>query len=282
MDKFSHLPIIMDPNKNHYSYYSWRNIPLLILIPLLIVGVFFLSSISSKTLTSNVLPCSFFPPPSETALRPPWKDELEETLEKASMKDNKTVIIAVVNRAYVEGEVVPNMLDLFLEGFWAGDGTRELVNHLMIVAVDQTAYERCLFRGLHCYRLVTDGVDFMGEKVFMSDDFIKMMWRRTLFLTDILKKGYNFIFTDTDVIWLRNPFKVLTTNKTRHFDIQFSTDMFNGNASSSKNPINTGFYFVKSNNKTISLFEKWYGLKDNSTGLKEQDVLQNDMARYAF
>lgn len=119
---------------------------------------------------------------------------------------NKTVIIAVVNRAYVEGEVVPNMLDLFLEGFWEGEGTRELVNHLMIVAVDQTAYERCIFRGLHCYRLVTDGVDFMGEKVFMSHDFINMMWSRTLFLRDVLKKGYNFIFTVRAILlfWVEN------------------------------------------------------------------------------
>ncbi|KMS99898.1 hypothetical protein BVRB_1g017460 [Beta vulgaris subsp. vulgaris] len=259
-------------NKTHY-YYSLTNITLLLLV--LLTGIFFLSLNSSKSLlSSKLLQCpSISHPPNQAALQAP-KDELEETLQKVSMK-NKTVIIAVVNRAYVEGEVVPNMLDLFLEGFWAGEGTRELVNHLMIVAVDQTAYERCIFRGLHCYRLVTDGVDFMGEKVFMSHDFINMMWSRTLFLRDVLKKGYNFIFTDTDVIWLRNPFKILTTNKTRHFDIQFSIDVYNGNSSSTKNPINTGFYFVKSNNKTISLFEKWYELKDNSTGLKEQDVLQH-------
>ncbi|KAK9749137.1 hypothetical protein RND81_02G104700 [Saponaria officinalis] len=189
---------------------------------------------------------------------------------------NKTLIIAVVNRAYVEGDVVPNMLDLFLEGLWVGEGTWELVKHLMIVAVDQSSYDRCLFRGLHCYRLVIDdGVDFIGEKVYMSNDFIKMMWRRTRFLLDVLKRGYNFIFTDTDVVWLRNPFTILTTNTTQDFDIQFSTDWHNGNSSSNINPINTGFYFVKSNNKTISLFNKWYDLKNSSNGLKEQDVLQN-------
>jgi len=122
------------------------------------------------------------------------EDELGEALRRASMA-NKTVIIGVVNKAYVEGEVMPNMLDLFLEGFWAGEGTKELVNHLIIVAVDQTAYERCLFRGLHCYRLVTEDANFMGEQVFMSNDFINMMWRRTSFLLRVLKKGYNFIFT---------------------------------------------------------------------------------------
>ncbi|KAL2892571.1 hypothetical protein RDABS01_008481 [Bienertia sinuspersici] len=266
----------MDSNKYNlynYYYYSLKKISLF-LFPIagILIFITYLSSTSPKSLlTPQLFQCPSFSHHNETAKLWAPKDELSDALRKASMP-NKTVIIAVVNKAYVEGK---NMLDLFLEGFWAGEGTRELVSHLMIVAVDQTAYERCLFRGLHCYRLITDGVDFMGEKVFMSDDFIKMMWSRTLLLRDILKKGYNFIFTDTDVIWLRNPFKVLTTNKTRDFDIQFSTDAFNGNSSSLHNSINTGFYFVRSNNKTISLFDKWYGLKDNSTGLKEQDVLQN-------
>ncbi|KAA8520419.1 hypothetical protein F0562_014675 [Nyssa sinensis] len=74
------------------------------------------------------------------------KDELEEALDEASM-ENKTVIIAVVNKAYVEqrDDRYPTMLDLFLESFWVGEGTRSLLDHLLIVAVDQTAYDRCKF-----------------------------------------------------------------------------------------------------------------------------------------
>ena len=76
---------------------------------------------------------------------------------------------------------------------------------------------------------------------------------------------------DTDVMWLRNPFTKLSRNETE--DLQISTDHYLGNPWSESHLINTGFYFVRSNNKTISLFEAWYGKKDNSTGLKEQDVL---------
>ena len=120
------------------------------------------------------------------------RDELDEALAKASTQD-KTVIIAIINKAYVEGD--KSMLDLFLDGFWLGDDTRTLTDHLLMVAVDQTSYERCKFLRLHCYKLETDGVEFGGEKLYMSSDFIKMMWRRTLFLGDVLKRGYNFIFT---------------------------------------------------------------------------------------
>ncbi|KAI3458389.1 hypothetical protein Pfo_015052 [Paulownia fortunei] len=205
------------------------------------------------------------------------RDKLEEVLAAASTV-NKTVIIAIINKAYVEGD--KPMLDLFLDGFWLGEGTRDLINHLLIVAMDQTSYERCRFLGLHCYKLETEGVDFVGEKLYMSDDFIKMMWRRTLFLGDVLKRGYSFIFTDIDVLWLRNPFPYLTPQPP--LDLQISTDKFRGNPWSENHRINTGFYMIRSNNKTVALFDAWSANKDNSTGLKEQDVLTNLMHQGLF
>ena len=131
----------------------------------------------------------------QTAVEAP-QDELESALAKASMK-NKTVIIAVINRAYADQEMKADttMLDIFLDSFWLGEDTKKLRDHLLLVAVDQTAYDRCQFLRLNCFRLETNGVDFRGEKLYMSQDFIKMMWRRTLFLFEVLKRGYSFIFT---------------------------------------------------------------------------------------
>lgn len=131
----------------------------------------------------------------------PHKDDLQVALEKASTA-NKTVIVAFINEAYVEPHEneYPSMFDIFLEGFWVGKNTRELVDHLLVVSMDKIAHERCLFRRLNCYQLAVaeedgGGVRFAGEKVFMSGEFIEMMWRRTHFLLDVLKRGYNFIFT---------------------------------------------------------------------------------------
>ncbi|XP_021822791.1 uncharacterized protein At1g28695-like [Prunus avium] len=137
------------------------------------------NSSTTTTTTSNVAP-----------------EELLATLDKASI-GNKTVIIAVINKAYAVQEVKADttMLDLFIESFWQGEDTRHLLDHLVLVAVDQTAYDRCQFLRLNCYRLETDGVDFGGEKLYMSQDFIKMMWTRTWFLLEVLKRGYSFIFT---------------------------------------------------------------------------------------
>ncbi|KAL8162734.1 hypothetical protein V2J09_014223 [Rumex salicifolius] len=204
---------------------------------------------------------------------------MNTALEKTA-DAKKMVIITVVNKAYVEaatkGGNPMNMLDLFLESFWFGEETRPLINNFLIVATDPTAYKRCVFRGLHCYLLGNemDGSDLAGEKVYVSQDFINMVWRRTLFLLTVLRRGYDFIFTDTDVMWLRNPFTILNDD-TNNIDIQFSTDEFNGNPRSESNVINTGFYMVRSNPKTISLFERWYDAKDASVDKKEQDVMQS-------
>ncbi|XP_057801484.1 uncharacterized protein At1g28695-like [Salvia miltiorrhiza] len=240
-------------------------------LSLTVAIIFLLSSWEPLTYKRD----SFLPLKNSTAksMVSSEKDELEVALEKASMA-NKTVIIAIINKAYVEpnDDEYPSMFDLFLEGFWVGEDTRPLLTHLVVVSMDTTAHERCLFRRLNCYRLAAEGDGFAGEKVYMSPEFIEMMWRRTYFLVQVLKRGYSFIFTDSDILWLRNPLARLV--KDESVDLHISTDTYKGDASStSRNPINTGFYFVKSSNKTTSLFERWYDTRKNSTGMKEQDVL---------
>ncbi|PON58850.1 Nucleotide-diphospho-sugar transferase [Parasponia andersonii] len=264
------------PKKIQYSLSLGSNLALIFLF---LTGTILYLSIWSPSYSLTNLPIFPFRReqlqscqlPSSTVAEAP-QDELESALEKASM-ENKTVIIAVINKAYADQDMKADttMLDIFLDSLWLGEDTKKLRDHLLLVAVDQTAYDRCRFLGLNCFRLETDGVDFMGEKLYMSHDFIKMMWRRTLFLLEVLKRGYSFIFTDMDVVWLRNPFEKLSKNETE--DFQISTDMFFGDPWSEKHLINTGFYYIRSNNKTIALFDKWYSLRDNSTGQKEQDVL---------
>ena len=63
------------------------------------------------------------------------------------------------------------------------------------MSLDTTAHARCRQIHRHCLALVTDGVDFSGQKNFMTDGYLKMMWRRIDFLRQVLEKGFSFIFT---------------------------------------------------------------------------------------
>ncbi|GLJ48103.1 hypothetical protein SUGI_1015630 [Cryptomeria japonica] len=191
--------------------------------------------------------------------------QLDTILQRADM-GNKTVIITTLNQAWA----TPNsMIDLFLETFHTGEETSRLLNHLVIVALDQKAYNRCISIHPHCFILKTEGIDFSGEKLFMTDDYLKMMWRRIDFLRTVLEMGYSFIFTDADIMWFRNPFDHLATDA----DFQIACDRYNGNPTDLNNAVNGGFNYVKSNDRTIQFYRYWYSSHKLYPGKHDQDVL---------
>ncbi|KAL3500044.1 hypothetical protein ACH5RR_039137 [Cinchona calisaya] len=180
--------------------------------------------------------------------------------------ETKTVIITTVNAAWT----APNSIfDIFLEGFRIGNQTQALLNHLVVVALDQNAYSRCLELHPYCFALSTEGVDFSGTANFMSEDYLKMMWRRIDFLHAVLEMGYSFIFTDVDILWFRDPFQQLYLDA----DFQIACDHFNFNSTNLNNSPNGGFVYVRSNNMTIQLYNFWYKSKETYPWTHDQDVL---------
>ncbi|XP_052149420.1 uncharacterized protein At1g28695-like [Oryza glaberrima] len=206
-------------------------------------------------------------------------DDLEAAVRGAAYA-NGTLIVSVLNRAYADED--GGLLDLFLRSMREGEGTEQLIAHVLLVAMDRPAFLRCRrLGGVRCYQLpaAQDGADDLSsEQLYMSDGFIRMMWRRIRLLGDVLKLGYSFIFTDLDVMWLRNPLPRLEY-RAEEEDLLISSDQFNGRPGDiAGNELNTGFFFVASNNRTAALFDEWHAARDRSAGMKEQDVL-NDMKR---
>ncbi|CDO96806.1 unnamed protein product [Coffea canephora] len=191
--------------------------------------------------------------------------KLEKVLSKAAMED-KTVILTTLNAAWT----APNSIfDLFLESFKIGNGTQWLLNHVVVLALDQKAYSHCMEVHPHCYSVTTEGVDFSGEAHFMSQDYLKMMWRRIDFLHTVLKMGYNFIFTDADVMWFRDPLSHFYSDA----DFQIACDHYWYASTDLNNSPNGGFNYVKSNNRTVQFYKFWYTSKDRFPGQHDQDVL---------
>nr|XP_043626378.1 uncharacterized protein At4g15970-like isoform X2 [Erigeron canadensis] len=194
---------------------------------------------------------------------------LEAVLKEASM-DDKTVILTTLNEAWAD----PNnsILDLFLASFRLGYQTSKLLKHLVIITLDQKAYASCKRVHTHCFALTTEGVDFSREAYFMTPDYLKMMWRRIDFLRAVLEMGYNFLFTDADVMWFRDPFP--------HFDpdadFQIACDHYSGNSTDVRiNIPNGGFNFVRSNARSIEFYKYWYSSRAIYPDMHDQDVLNN-------
>ncbi|CAN6461178.1 unnamed protein product [Victoria cruziana] len=211
--------------------------------------------------------CSYDPAPRVQG------GDLDDLLQRVAMENN-TLILTMVNKPYAENN---SMFDLFLQSFQEGEDTQQLIKHLLVVAVDQVSFDRCRQLHLHCYKLNTGGEDYSYEQFFSAKDYVKMMWRRLLFVADVVGRGYDILFTDSDVLWLRNPFPRLSFDD----DMQVSCDRYRGEPYlGSLSDINAGFYFVRSNSKTIKLYKLWYESRD--IGIHEQDVLQKLQKKRAF
>jgi hypothetical protein len=119
------------------------------------------------------------------------EDELAVLLRSAVMEDN-TVIMTFTNKAWTASG---SLLDLFMKSFREGDKTEPLLKHLIIVAVDDKAFEQCKLVHPFCYFLEVGGVNLTREQAYMSKDYLEMMWARNKFQTRVLELGYAFLFT---------------------------------------------------------------------------------------
>lgn len=191
--------------------------------------------------------------------------ELRKVLKEASTKD-KTVILATLNEAWA----APNSIfDVFLESFRIGNNTARLLNHIVVIAVDEKAYTRCLDLVSHCYFLKSNkSTELAHEARFMSPSYVELVWERLAFLQTILSLGYNFVQTDTDVVWFRDPFPLFDPIT----DFQTSCDRFNGKPFDLNNFPNVGFMFVRSNNRTMEFYKFWISSRSNYSHLHEQDA----------
>jgi len=192
--------------------------------------------------------------------------ELVQVLKKAANDDN-TVIMTQINNGFA---APGSLLDLFLESFHAGEDIEHLLNNLVIISVDQNAHDRCKSLHPHCYLLRTEGTDYSKAQPFMSKDYLDMMWLRHKFQLSILELGFNFLFTDVDILWFRDPFRYIYMGV--HFAI--ACDEFYGDPYGVANLANGGFLYAKSCKKTIELYKFWHEGREKYPGKNEQDVIQ--------
>uniref|UniRef100_A0ACD5XC61 Uncharacterized protein n=1 Tax=Avena sativa TaxID=4498 RepID=A0ACD5XC61_AVESA len=175
---------------------------------------------------------------------------LAELLPKVATDDG-TVIITSVNEAWA---APGSLLDLFRGSFRDGEGIAHLLNHTLIVAADPGAMARCEAVHPHCYLLEVTAANVSSDNRFMSKSYLDLVWTKLSLQQRVLQLGYNYLFTDVDVVWFRDPFRHINL----YADMAVSTDFFSGDPDDAvKNAPNTGFYYVKSTNRTVEMLRRW-------------------------
>jgi len=87
-----------------------------------------------------------------------------------------------------------------------------------------------------------------GRASFGSKEFVQISKRKSRVVLQILMLGYDVLFSDIDVVWLKPPWDRLSTYTG---DILIQSDaLFNSGTDPNFN-INSGLYFARSNHRTI-------------------------------
>ncbi|EOA18121.1 hypothetical protein CARUB_v10006582mg [Capsella rubella] len=199
-------------------------------------------------------------------------------LVKEIATEDKMVIITMVDREWAKPD---SILDLFLESIRIGERTKYLLNHLIVVALDDQALRYCLRAHPHCY--LHRGYRKNSES--LNPDGLVTGWSKKYLVKEILELGYNIMFTEADVIWLSNP--ILHCNPLD--PIQVACGISPSDHLTVENT--GGFFYAKSNYVTIHLFKTLdvervvYPATGNQSLcdiVKRQDVIQNLSMKVTF
>jgi hypothetical protein len=116
---------------------------------------------------------------------------------------------------------------------------------------------------------------------FRSSQFNLMTERKKEVVYDILKLGYNVMFADTDIALLEDPFPYLlwqnmdyvhSLNEPCSTDEKWAIFLEKADAEG-----NTGYYFIRSNHRTIKLLEDLLLEMDKKKELDDQSIFWNLM-----
>nr|TKW18522.1 hypothetical protein SEVIR_5G436400v2 [Setaria viridis] len=180
--------------------------------------------------------------------------------------EDRTVILTPVNEAWARPGF---LLDLYLESFKNGEGIAHLRNHVLVVALDALGFDRCKAVHPYCYLLqVTTNANMSSAKGFMSRDYLELVWTKLTFQQRVLELGYNFLFTDADMVWFRNPFRRIAI----YADMSCSSDHFRPSRAPLDQPLNTGLYYMKSTNRSVEMVKYWQAARERFPGRHDQWV----------
>ncbi|CAO2181914.1 unnamed protein product [Urochloa humidicola] len=192
---------------------------------------------------------------------------LAELLPRVATAD-RTVIVTSVNEAWA---APGSLLDLFRESFRNGEGIEHLLNHTLIVAVDAGGFHRCRAVHPHCFLLEVTSANVSAANHFLTKGYLELVWTKLSLQQRVLELGYNYLFTDVDVMWLRDPFRHINL----YADVTMSCDAFSGEAESLRNSPNTGFYYVKSSERTVGMLRYWRAARALFPADHDQQVFDN-------
>lgn len=146
------------------------------------------------------------------------------------------------------------VMDLLLNFFCSAEQI-DLDLSNIVVFVGDSRYEEVI-ENMGGHAMFSPALGSMPSKAagyYLDFTFSRMMWFKTTSVYLALTAGYEVLFQDVDLVWLKNPIAYL---QSLSGDMIFMDD---GARTPRYTPffVNSGFYYVKHNPKTLYMFENF-------------------------
>jgi len=168
---------------------------------------------------------------------------LEPLLERLAL--NETIVLTALNYGYREMMMswVCNLRHLDIANF-------------VVAALDEELYAWAVVRGVPVYLENSFSMkmnsSMLAEAVYGTDSFKQLTKMKSRIALRILKLGYNVIWSDSDIVWFKNPVPRLHSYNA---DLIIQSNAPDNEALNNVRRINSGFYLARSNGPTIAAFE---------------------------
>eukprot|EP00538_Stauroneis_constricta_P000559 CAMPEP_0119545714 /NCGR_PEP_ID=MMETSP1352-20130426/385_1 /TAXON_ID=265584 /ORGANISM="Stauroneis constricta, Strain CCMP1120" /LENGTH=555 /DNA_ID=CAMNT_0007590301 /DNA_START=140 /DNA_END=1807 /DNA_ORIENTATION=+ len=132
------------------------------------------------------------------------------------------------------------------------------VSNLLIFATDEKTKELAESLGVAAYydEGIFGDMPEQAARAYGDRTFARMMMAKVFCVHLISSLGHNLIFQDVDVVWFKSPVEYFSdSSNIGEWDIMFQDDGAHSVRYSPYSP-NTGFYYVKANDKTRFFFSE--------------------------
>ncbi|EDQ90101.1 uncharacterized protein MONBRDRAFT_24568 [Monosiga brevicollis MX1] len=163
--------------------------------------------------------------------------------------------------------------------------TRVGVNNFIIIAEDYTSYQRLNARYPH--RVVLPNLRTMMQGMsgrsgadvadrtgfsYASKQYNEIVGRRPRYLLGILRMGFDVLYTDTDTVWLENPYHQFQAG----YDMQISSDK-EDETFDPWHMLCTGFMFLRSKRPVMAFLDEWRRALEAAQGVTVNQYVFNDI-----
>ena len=181
--------------------------------------------------------------------------------------ETKTKLLSYVNGGYLDFAL--NWLKYIRE--------LNMQNMVIMYCLDDESFERMSEeKDIECKRWISPNFHIETTSEFHQKGWDALMWNKMEATHQLLTQGYNVLYADTDINFLKNPLSDLEKIcEEGNYDVAFQVA---GGAS-----ICPGFFYAKSNEKTIHLFNidredfKQGYIETNEDGEIKQRKFKEDM-----